>query len=133
MLCILVQNALRFDAKCGAFWCKMQSKMVQNAMQFAPKRNAFCRKSQSILLQIAVRFAAKRKAKCNNMYNEMQQNTASIGTLGIYFDSMTCRIRAKYTSNCGFLGAKCRCLELKKTRTGNHLERQNGAKCTPRS
>ena len=21
MRCILVQNALRFDAKCGAFWC----------------------------------------------------------------------------------------------------------------
>jgi len=38
MQCILVQNALRFDAKCGAFWCKMQSKMVQNAMQNAAKR-----------------------------------------------------------------------------------------------
>ena len=38
MQCILVQNALRFDAKCGAFWCKMQSKMVQNTMQNAAKR-----------------------------------------------------------------------------------------------
>ena len=25
------QNAVRFGAKCSAFWCKTQGKMVQNA------------------------------------------------------------------------------------------------------
>ena len=31
----MVQNALRFGAKCIAFWCKTQGKMVQNAVQNA--------------------------------------------------------------------------------------------------
>ena len=30
-------NAVRFGAKCSAFWCKMQDKMVQNAVQNAAK------------------------------------------------------------------------------------------------
>ena len=30
-------NALRFGAKCSAFWCKTQGKMVQNAVQNAAK------------------------------------------------------------------------------------------------
>ena len=29
----MVQNAVRFGAKCSAFWCKMQGKKVQNAVQ----------------------------------------------------------------------------------------------------
>ena len=33
-------NALRFGAKCSAFWCKTQGKMVQNAVQNAAKRRA---------------------------------------------------------------------------------------------
>ena len=36
----MVQNALRFGAKCSAFWCKTQGKMVQNAVQFAAKCEA---------------------------------------------------------------------------------------------
>ena len=31
-------NAVRFGAKCSAFWCKTQGKMVQNAVQNAAKR-----------------------------------------------------------------------------------------------
>ena len=31
------QNAVRFSAKCSAFWCKTQGKMVQNAGQNAAK------------------------------------------------------------------------------------------------
>ncbi len=31
-------NAVRFGAKCSAFWCKMQGKMVLNAVQNAAKR-----------------------------------------------------------------------------------------------
>ena len=31
------QNAVRFDAKCSAFWCKTQGKTVQNAVCFAAK------------------------------------------------------------------------------------------------
>ena len=31
------QNAVRFGAKCSAFWCKTQGKMVQNAVQNAAK------------------------------------------------------------------------------------------------
>ena len=31
-------NAMRFGAKCSAFWCKTQGKMVQNAVQNAAKR-----------------------------------------------------------------------------------------------
>ena len=103
----------------------------QNALCLAPKRIAFSTKMHCKMRQNADQYAAKRKAKCNNMYNEMQQNTVNLGTQGIYFDGMMCGIRAKYTPNRGFLGAKCRYLELKKTRIGNHLERQNGAKCTP--
>ena len=34
----MVQNAVRFDAKCSAFWCKTQGKMVLNAVQNAAKR-----------------------------------------------------------------------------------------------
>ena len=30
-------NALRFGAKCSAFWCKTQGKMVLNAVQNAAK------------------------------------------------------------------------------------------------
>ena len=30
-------NAMRFDAKCSAFWCKMQGKMVLNTGQSAAK------------------------------------------------------------------------------------------------
>ncbi len=33
-------NAVRFGAKCSAFWCKTQGKMVQNAVLFAAKRKA---------------------------------------------------------------------------------------------
>ena len=31
-------NAVRFGAKCSAFWCKTQGEMVQNAVQNAAKR-----------------------------------------------------------------------------------------------
>ena len=34
------QNAVRFGAKCSAFWCKTQGEMVQNAVLFAAKRKA---------------------------------------------------------------------------------------------
>ena len=34
----MVQNAVRFDAKCSAFWCKTQGKMVLNAVQNEAKR-----------------------------------------------------------------------------------------------
>ena len=30
-------NAVRFDAKCSAFWCKMQGKMLLNAVQNGAK------------------------------------------------------------------------------------------------
>ena len=33
----MVQNAVRFDAKCSAFWCKTQGKMVLNAVQNGAK------------------------------------------------------------------------------------------------
>ena len=33
-------NAVRFGAKCSAFWCKTQGKMVLNAVQNAAKRKA---------------------------------------------------------------------------------------------
>ena len=33
----MVQNTVRFGAKCSAFWCKTQGKMVLNAGQFAAK------------------------------------------------------------------------------------------------
>ena len=36
----MVQNALRFGAKCSSFWCKTQGKMVQNAVQNGAKRKA---------------------------------------------------------------------------------------------
>ena len=36
----MVQNALRFGAKCSAFWCKTQGKMVQSAVQNGAKRKA---------------------------------------------------------------------------------------------
>ncbi len=31
--CVLVQNALRFDAKCTAFWCILRCVLPQNALQ----------------------------------------------------------------------------------------------------
>ena len=31
-------NAVRFGAKCSAFWCKTQGEMVQNAVQNGAKR-----------------------------------------------------------------------------------------------
>ena len=33
----MLQNAMRFDAKCNAFWCKMQGEMVLNTAQNAAK------------------------------------------------------------------------------------------------
>ncbi len=33
-------NAVRFDAKCSAFWCKTQGEMVQNALQKGAKCEA---------------------------------------------------------------------------------------------
>ena len=36
----MVQNAVRFGAKCSAFWCKTQGKMVQNAVLNGAKRKA---------------------------------------------------------------------------------------------
>jgi len=30
-------NAVRFDAKCSAFWCKMQGKMLLNTVQNGAK------------------------------------------------------------------------------------------------
>ena len=36
----MVQNAVRFGAKCSAFWCKTQGKIVQNAVQNGAKRKA---------------------------------------------------------------------------------------------
>jgi len=38
MHCVLVLNAVRFGAKCSAFWCKTQGKMVLNAGQNGAKR-----------------------------------------------------------------------------------------------
>ena len=35
-------NALRFGAKCTAFWCKTQGKMVQNTVQNGVKRETIC-------------------------------------------------------------------------------------------
>ena len=32
-------NAVRFGAKCSAFWCEMQRKMVQNTVKNAAKRD----------------------------------------------------------------------------------------------
>jgi len=40
MACVLVLNAVRFGAKCNAFWCKTQGKMVLNAVLFDAKREA---------------------------------------------------------------------------------------------
>ena len=34
----MAQNAVRFGAKCSAFWCKTQGKMMLNAVQNAAKR-----------------------------------------------------------------------------------------------
>jgi len=39
-------NAVRFGAKCSAFWCKTQGKMVQNAVQNGAKRSAKWCKTQ---------------------------------------------------------------------------------------
>ena len=38
----MVQNVVRFDAKCKAKWCKMQGKMVQNARQNGAKCSVKC-------------------------------------------------------------------------------------------
>jgi len=35
-----VLNAVRFGAKCSAFWCKTQGRMVLNAVQNGAKRKA---------------------------------------------------------------------------------------------
>ena len=32
-------NAMRFGAKCSAFWCKTQGEMVQNAVKNTAKRD----------------------------------------------------------------------------------------------
>ncbi len=40
--CILVQIALRFDANCTAFWCKLHCVLVQNALRFGANCTAFC-------------------------------------------------------------------------------------------
>ena len=45
----MVQNALRFGAKCSAFWCKTQGKMVLNAVQNGAKRK---RKKHKNTLQL---------------------------------------------------------------------------------
>ena len=37
--CNMPLNAVRFGAKCSAFWCKTQGKMVQNAVKNAAKRD----------------------------------------------------------------------------------------------
>jgi len=34
------QNTVRFDAKCSAFWCKMQCVLVLNAVRFGAKRKS---------------------------------------------------------------------------------------------
>ena len=34
------QNAVRFGAKCSAFWCKTQGEMVLNARRNGAKRKA---------------------------------------------------------------------------------------------
>ena len=33
----MLQNAVRFGAKCSVFWCKMQCVLVQNAVRFGAK------------------------------------------------------------------------------------------------
>ena len=40
MQCVLVQNAVSFDAKRKVKWCKTQGKMQLNAVQNAAKREA---------------------------------------------------------------------------------------------
>ena len=45
MQCVLVLNAVRFDAKCSAFWCKMQCVLVLIAVQkqaFWPAFFCYC-------------------------------------------------------------------------------------------
>ena len=34
----LLQNTLRFGAKCTAFWCKMEGVLMLNAVRFGAKR-----------------------------------------------------------------------------------------------
>ena len=48
-----------FDAKCTAFWCKMECVLVQNAVCFGAKRSAFWCKTQGKMVQNAVQFPAK--------------------------------------------------------------------------
>ncbi len=43
---ILLHLALRFGAKCNAFWCILQCVLVQNAMRFGAYCNAFWCKMQ---------------------------------------------------------------------------------------
>jgi len=43
MQCNLMLNAVQYAAKRSAFWCKTQGKMVQNAVRFGAKCSAKCR------------------------------------------------------------------------------------------
>ncbi len=38
----MVQNTVRFGAKCSAFWCKIECVLVLNAAHFGAKRGAKC-------------------------------------------------------------------------------------------
>ena len=63
MPCILVLNALRFDAKCSAFWCKMQCVLVLIAVQKQAFWPTFFVVSDANLAQIFF------KEKCKNIVN----------------------------------------------------------------
>jgi len=46
MRCNLMLNAVQYAAKRSAFWCKAQGKMVQNAVRFGAKCSAKCSRMQ---------------------------------------------------------------------------------------
>jgi len=60
MQCVLVHIAMRFGAKCSAFWCKMQCVLVDIAVRFGAYCNAFWCILQCVLVQNALQHHAHR-------------------------------------------------------------------------
>ena len=76
MACVLVLNAVRFGAKCNAFWCKTQGILVLNAVRFGAKCNAFWCKTQGILVLNAAVFDAKCEARSINIHSNCINKTS---------------------------------------------------------
>ena len=74
MQCVLVQNAVRFGAKCSPFWCILQSILVHIAVGFAAYLPHISERYSYIFVLLRMQNGRLFSTKRNAMLYEIAEN-----------------------------------------------------------